>query len=198
MQGLRNTMWRCCLLMGCAGVLAACNSLSKKDCLAGNWQAIGYSDGVNGYSPNRVADHAKSCAEYHVSPDIEAWEVGRQAGLKHYCTAENAARLGRQGRRVNEVCPSESRAELRRFNDMGLRIYRIRSEIMANREELAQLRHELWYLRRAEALGRSNFSAYHRIMWNYGEIMSLENHIRNQIYYLDKEERLLDRALMNR
>jgi len=35
-------------------ILSACASLTKQQCLEGNWQQIGIADGVKGYTPARL------------------------------------------------------------------------------------------------------------------------------------------------
>ncbi len=41
-------------------LLAACSSMSPQECQTANWQSVGYSDGQNGVSSNRVSDYVKA------------------------------------------------------------------------------------------------------------------------------------------
>ena len=50
-------------------LLAGCATLSKEECTVGNWQMIGYNDGVAGHYPERLASHTKACAKANVAPD---------------------------------------------------------------------------------------------------------------------------------
>lgn len=40
-------------VFGSIYLLAGCATLSKQECLIGDWQAIGYNDGVAGYHSDR-------------------------------------------------------------------------------------------------------------------------------------------------
>ena len=49
------------VVLGSMILLSSCATLSKQECLVGDWQAIGYNDGVAGYQSERLASHAKAC-----------------------------------------------------------------------------------------------------------------------------------------
>ncbi len=104
-------------------LLSGCATLSKEECLVGDWQAIGYNDGVAGYHSERLASHAKACAKASIAPDYQAWERGRQLGLKQYCTTNNAYNLGRRGRKLNNICPIAMVNTLQNANQRGLDYY---------------------------------------------------------------------------
>lgn len=88
-------------------VLASCATLSKAECEAGNWRAIGISDGASGYPATHVENHVEACAEHGISVDHALYEQGRQQGLERYCTLERAERDGRRGRRNYGTCEGE-------------------------------------------------------------------------------------------
>lgn len=110
-------------------LLSSCATLSKQECLVGDWQAIGYNDGVAGYQAERLASHAKACAKASVAPDYLAWERGRQLGLKQYCTTSNAYNIGRRGRSLNNVCPITLVNTLQTANQKGLDYYALDSQL---------------------------------------------------------------------
>nr|WP_207804021.1 DUF2799 domain-containing protein [Psychrobacter sp. JCM 18903] len=70
-------------LLGSIVLLSSCATLSKQECIVGDWQAIGYNDGVAGYQSDRLASHAKACAKASVAPNYLAWERGRSWGLSN-------------------------------------------------------------------------------------------------------------------
>lgn len=39
-------------------LLSGCATLSKEECMVGDWQTIGYNDGVAGYHSERLTSHA--------------------------------------------------------------------------------------------------------------------------------------------
>lgn len=133
-------------LLGSIVLLSSCATLSKQECLVGDWQAIGYNDGVAGYQSDRLASHAKACAKASVAPNYLAWERGRQLGLKQYCTTSNAYNVGRRGRQLNNVCPITLANTLQTANQKGLDYYTLDSQldkdkrlIEAYQEEFDQL-----------------------------------------------------------
>ncbi len=113
------------------GLLAACASLTEDACRTGNWESIGYNDGVRGRSASYVNEHRDACGEYGIAPNTAVWLRGRLEGLKQYCTPDNAYTVGRRGSELNNVCPTTQLTELRLSNFYGLRYYEINSEITA-------------------------------------------------------------------
>lgn len=120
-------------------LLSSCATLSRQECLTADWQSIGYTDGVAGYSGHRLQNHSKACAKVGVSPNLTQWEAGRQQGLKQYCTLTNAYKLGLQGYSLNSVCPTNDAAPLENTNYDGRRIYRHRIQINEETEQLKKL-----------------------------------------------------------
>ncbi|WP_415892971.1 DUF2799 domain-containing protein [Neptuniibacter sp. PT8_73] len=88
-------------------VLSGCASLSQEECLTGDWQGIGYRDGLQGKTEAYLAEHQSACSEYLVSLNIDDYLRGRKEGLKSYCQPDNGYRLGRQGAEYAYVCPAE-------------------------------------------------------------------------------------------
>lgn len=82
------------LLMGLSSALAlaGCATLSKDQCLMGDWYDIGIQDGAEGYSPSRLAQHQEACAEFRVRPDRGAYQAGWDRGIGEYCTRIAASR----------------------------------------------------------------------------------------------------------
>ena len=103
-------------------VLAGCTTMTKEQCLAGAWGEKGYQDGLSGYRPSRLDDHAQACAKYGAAPNPSAYLSAREDGLRTYCTWENGFRQGRQGNSYGGVCSSaEERDFLPAYED-GRRI----------------------------------------------------------------------------
>lgn len=121
----------------------ACASLSEEECRAGDWRAIGFADGAAGRPADYVARHREACAEVGVSPDLDAWLAGREAGLARYCTPANAFDVGRSGRRLSPVCAGPGLPDLERANRAGLRYWEIGREIAAIEADLREIDFEL-------------------------------------------------------
>ena len=47
-------------------VLNGCKTLNKDECQTGDWETIGYEDGLRGELRSRVGQHREACAKHHV------------------------------------------------------------------------------------------------------------------------------------
>lgn len=87
--------------------LSGCATMSRDECLTVDWRTVGFEDGVAGYSGDRIGQHRKACAKYGVTPDLAAYQAGREEGLREYCVPSNGFRLGAQGGSYNGMCPAD-------------------------------------------------------------------------------------------
>lgn len=160
--------------------LAACASLTKQECLDGNWRQIGIEDGIAGRLPERLQDHAKACAEVGVMPDATAWESGRREGLKTYCTPASAYQVGRKGRRISAVCTPSQRQSMNAAYSHGQQYYDITQEIDELEREIASNRDEISALLKA-----SPTDAPAEVFFIEAEIMRLNG----RIHALERQRR---------
>ena len=124
-------------------LLSGCATLSEKECHSADWRMVGYEDGVAGRPATRLAEHRQACAEYAVTPALDEYRNGREEGLREYCRAENAYRLGRSGSGYPTVCPDAFESALRPAYQDGLRVYRAATEVRRQENVLARKRKEL-------------------------------------------------------
>jgi len=115
--------------------LAACASLTEEQCRGGDWSSIGYNDGLNGRSAEYVGNHFEACEKIGITPDVAAWQQGREQGLLRYCTPENAYITGRNGNTFNNVCPASQSETLTRAYSWGGEYYDITQEILILTDE---------------------------------------------------------------
>lgn len=109
------------ILAGATANLSGCASISKDECLAGNWQDMGYRDGVNGESRGQLADYANVCAGHGTLVDRSAYLSSYETGLNEYCAPVKALRQGRRGANVPDVC--SSRPDYMAQYDLGVSEY---------------------------------------------------------------------------
>jgi hypothetical protein len=110
-------------------ILSGCASLSKEECLDGDWERIGYADGAAGRSASRIHDHKKACTDYKIAPDITAYRVGRATGLEQvYCKPRNAYRIGLSGYSYNNVCPSYMKTDFLDAYRYGKEIHHLKKD----------------------------------------------------------------------
>jgi hypothetical protein len=109
------------LLAGCAG------GMSQSECQFSDWHAVGYEDGSAGRSTGRFGQYRKSCAEHGVAADFQAYQAGREAGLREYCQASRGYQEGARGASYAGVCPADLEPRfLDAYND-GHTLYELES-----------------------------------------------------------------------
>ncbi len=167
--------------------VSGCASLSKQECQLGNWQAIGYADGVSGYHSSRIKAHQGACARVGVSPNYKLWEKGRKEGLKEYCTKSNAYRLGKQGTSINNVCPESIAYQLETINEKGMEQYNLRKRISRDKKKLEKYQEELEKLSNGEMLHfTSERDARNYLLEIDDKINRLKDDIEDNQYQLEK------------
>lgn len=170
-----------------AVMLCGCATLSKEECMTGNWEAIGFSDGAAGRSAERLNSHNRACAKVGISPDYHAWERGRQAGLKQYCTTDNAYQTGKQGYTLNAVCPADITANLQRINADGRAYHLAQTQLQQTQRDLEQHQQQYRKLRDGDNLdfkSEKEARAY---------LLSLPDTIRKERQHItDMQQRISD------
>jgi hypothetical protein len=127
-------------IFACA-ILASCASVSKEDCIAGDWVTIGARDGLAGrVGDSQFARHTDACAKVQVTPDRSAWAQGYAQGLAQYCTPQSALREGLAGRTYRGVCPQATQASFQRAYDLGRNVYDQKQVIAQIDSEASTLR----------------------------------------------------------
>ena len=123
----RKTAMRSVTLVGIVApvllMLAGCASLSKAQCLEGDWYDIGLSDGESGMDSARFDEYVDTCAKYDVVPDFAKYSEGRTKGLEFFCTRSNGYSEGRQGRVYRNVCSGASEELFLEGHLLGYNVY---------------------------------------------------------------------------
>ena len=123
--------------------LSGCASLSKEQCLAGNWEDIGYRNGRDGYKPESLDAHAKSCAEYGVRPNRDQYTQGYKKGIATYCSPSNGRHVGEAGRYYHHVCPAELEPAFLRQYSYGKELHDAKDKIESVKSELTKKEDQL-------------------------------------------------------
>ncbi|MGB7932969.1 MAG: DUF2799 domain-containing protein [Gammaproteobacteria bacterium] len=116
--------------------VAGCATMDKDECLIANWRLIGFQDGVQGKSAATIGTYRKDCADYHVAPDLDAYQAGRREGLLQYCVPANGYRLGVAGRAYNAVCPAGMERSFRAAYNTGHDIYQARTRVNSTASQI--------------------------------------------------------------
>ncbi len=135
-----NSRW---LLIALFGLLASgCASMGEDECRVADWRAIGYEDGVRGKAPSHIGERREACAKYGVAPNFAAYQRGRDEGLREYCTPASGYRVGRIGRSLTAVCPSELQGDFRDAYKSGREIYQAAGVVRATESKLRRKKRE--------------------------------------------------------
>jgi len=123
--------------------LSACATLNESECKSANWEIIGLEDGSNGRPTSYIGEHRQACSEYTISPDLEAYLKGHQAGLKQFCTEQNGYRQGLSGHTLSQVCSGASARVFQRGHQRGATIHRAQVEIKHLKNQMDSHYHRL-------------------------------------------------------
>jgi hypothetical protein len=88
-------------------LLTGCAAMSEKECLTADWRDQGMKDALSGHERTRLADVREACAKAGVVPNEALYFDGWNRGIRQFCTPDNGARWGRQGRSYSDACPAE-------------------------------------------------------------------------------------------
>ena len=129
---------------------SSCATMNKSECLNADWQVIGLEDGAEGRELSYISHRRKACAEHGVMPDLEQYNIGREAGLNQYCTYKNGYRLGSRGFSNSDVCQGELKGPHstgfnrgREIYDMGKEIGHMVKHLESKKAELAGINIEI-------------------------------------------------------
>ncbi|QDG75097.1 DUF2799 domain-containing protein [Labrenzia sp. PHM005] len=146
-------MKKCFWILGALGallLLAGCETVSQEQCVAGDWEALGQADAANGHDLSRFEKIVKDCGRHGVTPDAALYRNGWNQGVLIYCTPQNGFSLGRQGKRLNNICPVQLAAAFESSHALGRRIWtaedRVRDleTLLSSKErQITRLRSEL-------------------------------------------------------
>ena len=131
------------LLLSITGLLSACATLSKNECLQADWFEIGRRDGAAGKPRAVFQEHIDACQEHGVRANRKAYYAGRDEGLRFYCSEDNGFNLGRRGVRYRLVCPANLESDFLAGYNRGLEIYRFEKKVAALENRLKNIENQI-------------------------------------------------------
>lgn len=125
-------------LAGCAG------GMSKEECLYADWRAIGFEDGAAGRDASAIGSRRVACADKaQVTPDIEAYLAGREAGLDQFCRPASGFDYGSRGGRYSGACAGRNEGAFVAAYEKGLTLHGLVSNYEAASAALANAHTDL-------------------------------------------------------
>ncbi|EJZ19561.1 DUF2799 domain-containing protein [Rhizobium sp. Pop5] len=186
--------------IGISLFLTSCYTISKKDCLAGDWKGIGFTDGFNGYQPQeRFEGHIKSCKRVKVVPNLSLWNQGYKKGLLRYCTAWSGLWEGQHGHSYNGLCPPKTEAQFLRGHEVGYRQYSLRLKLWWLEDDYKRKEEELEELKEkmkkdpAEDSSLLNYWKVQDLEKELSDIRDDQDRVRNDLNEANREARQFER-----
>ena len=130
-------------ILAAMAALAGCNSMSAQECQSTDWRTVGYEDGVNGYSGDRIGRYRNACSEHGVTPDLAQYQTGRDQGLTEFCKPANGFRVGARGAGYSGVCPADLDESFVDAYHSGRQLYTLRSRVGSTQDQIYSMRAEL-------------------------------------------------------
>ena len=133
------------LALACSALLlgACAAKMSKDECRTVDWRTVGYEDGVAGRPGDRIGEHRRACAEHGITPDLDAYLAGREAGLREYCQPHNGYRAGAGGYTYYDACPAELAPAFEQAYDEGRQLYLRERRVADADEQIEDRRREI-------------------------------------------------------
>lgn len=119
-------------------MLSSCETMSREECAAADWAALGYADGAGG--GDRFSERERSCARKGFLADYAAYSAGNAEGISRYCSAPlNGFQRGLNGTGYGGFCPPEFDAVFSEAHADGARAYEVRSALQRAESERTRL-----------------------------------------------------------
>ena len=114
----------------------SCASMSKEECQMGNWSDYGHRDATKGESADRFMTHSEACMKHGITGNKEQYMTGFTAGLKDFCTPDNAYQYGLNGGNYKNTCPPGMHTKFMTNYKKGKEIFDINSSISTLEREI--------------------------------------------------------------
>jgi len=129
--------------------------MNGDECVTSDWHAVGFEDGSRGYGAERIGNYRKACAKHGITPDLQAYQDGRDEGLAHFCQPSRGFNVGANGGSYNGACAAHGERDFIDAYNSGYNLYNLRSRVNSstnqiNRKE-SQLKKNQEVIREKEA-----------------------------------------------
>jgi len=126
-------------LSGCGGGA----TVSENQCIASDWQTLGYRDGVNGIRSSQLLAHQDACGKHGIIPDRAGYMMGWNEGVREYCQPNNAFEIGERGDGHNNVCPDGMQTAFTSAYREGRKLYLARVEVTNLERSIGEMEQRL-------------------------------------------------------
>lgn len=131
--------WQVSILLAAVTLISSCASMTENQCLTANWLDQGFRDGRNGQALSRLEEHRQACAKVGVIPNRQLYFQGRDQGVLHYCTPQNALQEGLKGQPYRNACPAHLEYEFLLSYEQGKQIYDAEQRVEKLNQQSSQI-----------------------------------------------------------
>ncbi len=105
--------------------LLSCSTYSKSQCENFDWQEEGHSFALKGKTQKMGLSHFnRACQRKHgIQPNLKQFKVGHKAGVKDFCTPENALGYGLEGGEYHGLCKGKNEKKLLKTYVKGVHVF---------------------------------------------------------------------------
>jgi hypothetical protein len=122
---------------------SGCATLSESQCTAGDWETVGFADGLSGTASSQLLKHQNACMKHGIVPDRDAYLAGWDAGIVEYCEPGNGFAVGQRGERFGNLCPSHLQDAFYAAYQDGRQLYLAQREIDQLARQVSQKEYRL-------------------------------------------------------
>jgi len=112
------------LLAALSLFITSCSTMNKSECITADWKTIGFGDGAKGQPATRISKHRSACAEHGITPDLNAYNMGRKDGLAQYCIPSTGYNKGLSGSSYNGICRDHNEPAFLDALNFGLAVHK--------------------------------------------------------------------------
>jgi Protein of unknown function (DUF2799) len=141
-KALHRSHLACAAGLFAVAMLGGCASggMDRDECVAADWQMIGYEDGLRGFPAERIGARRVACAKHQVTPNLATYTQGRERGLREYCQPKNGFTVGLRGGGYANVCSGPTEAAFVDSYRWGRQIHDARTELRTTNARLRSAR----------------------------------------------------------
>lgn len=183
-------------------LLSGCAAMSEEECIYSDWTAVGYEDGADGRSVDRFGDYRRACADHNITPDFQAWQVGREQGLIEYCQPLRGFQTGASGGNYNGVCSSDLEPDFMDAFRLGTELYDIRSNlsvinsrIAANARDIDEINSDVAEIESIIILDETSAEQRAQLLIDMRELSEIKGELELEAELLIEERTLAELAL---
>lgn len=120
-------------------VMVGCSSMSKEQCISADWRSYGYQDGATGKETTNFQRYSRTCGDYGIETDFQAYLEGHKQGLTVFCTEPKGEEYGAKGYRYSGICKSYDESAFLKGYQSGQKVYHLNAQIRQESNELRRL-----------------------------------------------------------